>query len=185
MDNADKFQCNFFLTDKDLINFAKTKNMNHKLFAGLFLLYSFLFIVSCVPPEKKPLDVSKIDFSDETFRMIMNFQDKRETDSIIKYLNHENALYRYAALNSIVSIQDSGLVDMVVPKLKDEDPLVRETAAFALGLIGNSGIQDSLMMVFGKYDTINPNSKFNENILEAIGRVGNNKYLKSIATITT
>ncbi|MBK7095879.1 MAG: hypothetical protein IPH57_12880 [Saprospiraceae bacterium] len=44
-------------------------------------------------------------------------------------------------------------------------PLVRETAAWFMGLIGNSGIQDSLMMVFGKYDTINPNSKFNENIL--------------------
>ncbi|MBK7095880.1 MAG: hypothetical protein IPH57_12885 [Saprospiraceae bacterium] len=71
--------------------------MNHKLFAGLFLLYSF-YLYFPVRLGEKPLDVSKIDFSDETFRMIMNFQDKRETDSIIKYLNHENALYRYAPL---------------------------------------------------------------------------------------
>lgn len=185
MSLADKISQFFFLPDKDLINFAKTNCMNYKFITGIFLLYSFLFIFSCVPPEKKPLDDSQLDYSDEIFRKVMNFQDKRETDSIIKYIDHENALYRYAALKAIISVQDSAKLDLVIARLKDEDPLVRETAALALGLIGNISVQDSLMMVFGKYDTINPNSRFNENVLEAIGRIGNNKYLKSIATIST
>ena len=164
---------------------SQKKIMNHKLMTRIFLFYSILFIFSCVPPEKKPLSESELNFSDKTFRKIMDFQDKREIDSIIKYFEHENPLYRYAALKAIISIQDSGRLELVLPRLNDEDPLVRETAAYALGLIGNSEIQDSLMMAFVKYDTINPNTRFKENILEAIGRTGNDKYLKSIATIST
>ncbi|MGE5355146.1 MAG: peptidylprolyl isomerase [Deltaproteobacteria bacterium] len=159
--------------------------MNTRFFSIIISFVLILAIFSCVPPEVKPLKDSEIDFSDEVFRKILDFQDKRETDSIVKYLDHEIPLYRYAAVRAMISIQDSTKAGLIAAKLSDPDPLVREISAYGLGLLGTSRYQDSLMMVFGKYDTLNPNSKFNENILEALGRTGNNKYLKSIATIST
>jgi cyclophilin family peptidyl-prolyl cis-trans isomerase/HEAT repeat protein len=145
----------------------------------------FLQFFSCVPPENKPLFEENIDYNDKTFRKILDFTDRRELDSIMNYLTSENSLYRYAAVKGIVSIQDSSVAGEVVKRLNDQDPLVRETAAYCMGLIGNSSYQDSLMSVFGKYDTLNPNSRFNEYILESIGKIGNAKYLKPIASITT
>jgi cyclophilin family peptidyl-prolyl cis-trans isomerase/HEAT repeat protein len=145
----------------------------------------FLQFFSCVPPENKPLEENSIDYNDKTFRKIIDFTDKRELDSIMHYLASENSLYRYAAIKGLVSIQDSSAAGEIVKRLNDQDPLVRETAAYCMGLIGNSSYQDSLMSVFGKYDTINPNSRFNEHILESIGRIGNTKYLRPIATIST
>lgn len=151
----------------------------------VLLVVLFFQFFSCVPPENKPLFEDNIDYGDITFRKILDFTDRREIDSILHYLTSENSLYRYAAVKGFVSIQDSSVAGEIVKRLNDQDPLVRETAAYCMGLIGNSSYQDSLMAVFGKYDTLNPNSRFNEYILESIGRIGNSKYLKPIATIST
>lgn len=151
----------------------------------VLLVVLFFQFFSCVPPENKPLFEDNIDYGDLTFRKILDFTDRREIDSILHYLTSENSLYRYAAVKGFVSIQDSSAAGEIVKRLNDQDPLVRETAAYCMGLIGNSSYQDSLMAVFGKYDTLNPNSRFNEYILESIGRIGNSKYLKPIATIST
>jgi len=148
----------------------------------LFFVLNFVFD-SCVPPEKVELTEVKINLKDSIYRSILTYQDKRLTDSIVKYINHEDPTYRYASIMAFSSIQDTNASDLIVDKLHDKVAKVREAAAYALGQIGSVKYQDSLISVFGKYDTLEPNSMFNSNILEAIGKVGDDNYLKSLATI--
>ena len=159
--------------------------MNWKVIAGFLCFYILFALFSCIPPVEKPLSERELDYSNETFRRIIDYQDNRQSDSLIRYFDHREALYRYAAISAVLSIQDSSLLDYAVALLNDDDNLVRETAALAVGLVGNTGIQDSLVAVFGKFDSINYNTVLNMNILEALGRTGDEKHLNHIANIST
>ena len=156
-----------------------------RLISGIFvLLITLTFLISsCVPPEKKELTDVKIDLTDSIYRKIIDFQDQRLTDSLVRYFSDENPTYRYASVLAIASIQDNSVANDIVKRLHDNVPEVRAVAAYTLGQIGDINNQDSLIAVFGNYDTLHPNNRFNENILEAIGKLGDDKYLKSLATI--
>jgi cyclophilin family peptidyl-prolyl cis-trans isomerase/HEAT repeat protein len=86
---------------------------------------------------------------------------------------------------AFASLQDTMVSELILAKLHDNVEKVRAASAYALGQMGQTKYQDSLIAVFGLYDTLNPNNQFNSNILEAIGKVGDKKYLKSLATIKT
>jgi cyclophilin family peptidyl-prolyl cis-trans isomerase/HEAT repeat protein len=159
--------------------------MNWKVTAGFLFSYILLTVFSCLPPVEKPLSERELDYSDKTFRKIIEHQDKRQSDSLISYFDHHKALYRYAAVSAVLSIQDSALLDHVVKRLNDPDDLIRETAALAIGLIGDASIQDSLVAAFGKFDTINYNTALNMSILEALGRIGDEKYLDYLSKVST
>lgn len=157
-----------------------------RLISKLFFLLSiviFLTVFSCIPPKKEVLTDVKIDLTDSVYRRIIDFQDQRLTDSLKQYFYADNPTYRYASVLAMASVQDNSVSVQIAERLHDDVSEVREVAAYALGQIGNMDYQDSLISVFGKYDTLNPNNHFNENILEAIGKIGNDKYLKSLATI--
>lgn len=155
--------------------------LNFRLF---FLAVIITFITfSCIPPEKKELTEVRIDLKDSIYRRILDFQDQRLTDSLIPYFTDDDPTYRYASVTAFASIQDNSVADDITKRLHDKTPKVRAAAAYTLGQLGNMKYQDSLISVFGKYDTLNPNNNFNENILEAIGKVGDDNYLKLLATI--
>lgn len=142
----------------------------------------FLFN-SCVPPEKKEITQVRIDLNDEVYRKIIEFQDQQLTDSLTPYFDHDDPTYRFASIMAFSSIQDSSVINKIIKKLNDSSPKVREAAAYTLGQLGNKKSQDSLLAAFGKFDTLNPNNSFNSNILEAIGKIGDLKYLKPLATV--
>lgn len=159
------------------------------MFKALRTLFIFSIVIiliqSCVPPEKVELTDININLNDSLYREILSYQDQRLTDSLIQYLNHDDPTYRYASVMAFASIQDTTVSYLIAQKLHDNIEKVRAAAAYTLGQIGQTKFQDSLINVFGKYDTLDPNNQFNSNILEAIGKVGNDKYLKSLATIKT
>ncbi len=144
------------------------------------LVFTFF---SCIPPEKKELTDVHIDLKDSIYRKILDFQDQRLTDSLVEYFSSDNPSYRYASVYAMASVQDNSVCDQIAERLHDNISEVRAAAAYALGQIGNMDYQDSLISVFGQYDTLKPNNHFNENILEAIGRIGDDNYLKLLATI--
>lgn len=158
--------------------------MTIKYSFGIIFFAILLGIYSCVPPDKKAL-TEGLDYKDPTFRKIMDFQDQRLTDSLVNYLDNTNPLYRFASVRALASVGDSSLAKKVAIRLNDEDFLVRSQAAFTLGVLGDYSTQDSLVNAFTKFDSINPDNQFNENILEALGKRGNSKYVKLIATTNT
>jgi cyclophilin family peptidyl-prolyl cis-trans isomerase/HEAT repeat protein len=109
----------------------------------------FLFaFVSC--NQKKETN----KFSDETFVKIAEFQDRRLSDSLYQFFDHENPAYRRDAVLAFASIQDTLAISSLGDVLKnDADVDVRIAAAFALGQTVAKGSFSALLE--GSFNTRN------------------------------
>jgi cyclophilin family peptidyl-prolyl cis-trans isomerase/HEAT repeat protein len=93
------------------------------------LLLSVTGIVAC---ENSPEPNNK--FSDPILLKIADLQDRRLTDSLYQFLEHQNKVYRQASVLAFASIQDSSAVQRLASVLtSDADTTVRKAAAVALG----------------------------------------------------
>lgn len=92
------------------------------------LLLALVLFVGCTS-QKNPNQ-----FSDPGLVKIADLQDRRQTDSLLLFLNHANAQYRGLAALALASVQDStasrSLGNLL---LEDTDTTVQRYAAFALG----------------------------------------------------
>ena len=103
----------------------------------VFLLTIFLW--SCGKPTPEP-NV----FSDPVRVQIAELQDRRQTDSLLVFLSHENPEYRGASALAFASIQDTLAVEKLTILLQDTDKSVQEAAAFALGQTGGTAAFQAL-----------------------------------------
>ena len=77
-------------------------------------------------------------WSDGTLREIYDHQDRRETEPLLEYLQHEEAKYRAAAALAFGSVQDSTALPALKTALSDANAAVRKNAAFAIGQTGHA-----------------------------------------------
>jgi cyclophilin family peptidyl-prolyl cis-trans isomerase/HEAT repeat protein len=99
----------------------------------------FLFLVgSCISKPTK--------FSDPILIKIADFQDRRQTDSLIHFLLDKNPIYRTEAAVAFGSVQDS-VASLQLGSMLLEDPIVgaRIAAAFALGQTGGVASVNALI----------------------------------------
>src|SRR5688572_21669605 len=92
----------------------------------------FLFVLTIISckNEEKPLN----SFDDPHLLKITDLQDRRAADSLIRYLEDSNPIYRIHAALAYASVQDSSYVDQLKNLLLDDsDKRVRRIAAYALG----------------------------------------------------
>lgn len=87
--------------------------------------------ISCTTKKETPNK-----FSDEIFVKIADYQDRRQSDSLYQFFNHESPAYRKDAVLAFGSIQDTSAVEKIGALLNDNDAEVRKAATFALGQIG-------------------------------------------------
>jgi hypothetical protein len=156
--------------------------MKHCLYFALVL---FLFALSCVPPTDNASTEVSMNISSPLRQSIIKNQDRQNTDSLILLFNHLSPDVRYNAVMSMASIQDKKAVDSLISRLKDPILEVRAAAAFALGQIGDRKAEASLISSFTAKDTININNDFNQNILEALGKISGKKVAQMIASVNT
>lgn len=85
-------------------------------------------------------------FSDPVIIKIADFQDRRQTDSLIKYLLNKNPIYRIEAAHSLASVQDS-TASLQLGTMLLEDPVAdaRRMAAFALGQTNGTASVNALI----------------------------------------
>lgn len=83
-------------------------------------------------------------FSDPVRVQIAELQDRRQTDSLLVFLSHENPEYRGASALAFASIQDTLAVEKLAILLQDTDKSVQEAAALALGQTGGTGAFQAL-----------------------------------------
>lgn len=83
-------------------------------------------------------------FSDPVRVQIAELQDRRQTDSLLVFLSHENPEYRGASALAFASIQDTLAFEKLAILLQDTDKSVQEAAAFALGQTGGTGAFQAL-----------------------------------------
>jgi cyclophilin family peptidyl-prolyl cis-trans isomerase/HEAT repeat protein len=95
-------------------------------------------VVGCTTPSNK--------FSDPTILKIGEFQDRRQTDSLIHLLLNKNPIYRTEAALALGSVQDS-TASLQLGSMLLEDPIVeaRKAAAFALGQTNGTASVNALI----------------------------------------
>jgi cyclophilin family peptidyl-prolyl cis-trans isomerase/HEAT repeat protein len=105
-------------------------------------------------------------FSDSAIRAIADFQDHRQTDSLVRYLLNTNAIYRIEAAKALASVQDSA-ASLQLGTMLLEDPVkdARQAAAFALGQTNGTASVNALIPALEDSD-----SEVVATVLEAIGK---------------
>lgn len=155
------------------------------LFIGSILTLSF--IIACVPPEKKGSATQTIDLdlNNPEVQHLYDLRDQGRTDSLLHYLGHPDATFRYLSALSFASVRDSNAVEPLVPLLQDNLEEVRTAAAFALGQIGSARAIAPLLDAFRQDDSLSQHQRFNAIVLEAVGKCGTAANLRHIASVTT
>lgn len=154
----------------------------------LYLILSSIILIglfSCVPPDGRKVVEVNVDLSDPVTQRLFEFQDKRLTDSLLRYISHENPTYRFMAARAFGSVQDSTVLEKLGRLLRDESEDVRIATAFAIGQIGSLKGERILLSGFDKNDSLLTHQESNATILEAVGKCGGIESLKSIANIST
>ena len=150
-----------------------------------FTLLLLFGLQACVMPEKREQADINIDLKDQTYRKIIDFQDRQLTDSLLPYFQEEDPVYRYGAAMAFGSIKDEAAVDALGELLDDGAEEVAIAAAYAIGQIGDASGEKYLIRAFDRYDTVGISDNYNRAILEAVGKCGTEESLEAMSSIKT
>ncbi len=148
-----------------------------------FFILIIILIAACMPYEPDEITEIKIDYSNKEIQKIIDFQDKRNIDSLIPFIKDKNPAFRFLVAKTFASFKEKQKADALYPLLKDPVDEVRAMAAFALGQTKDSLHTDVLIQAFDNMDTMRVHEKSNAQILEAVGKCGNLQHLKLIASV--
>lgn len=153
-------------------------------------IYLLLFTIilawsSCMPYEEDTLTSIKLDYSNKDLQKVIDFKDKRQTDSLSMYLESRNPTFRYIAALGIASSKDEAALENLYPLLSDPVDDVRAAAAFAVGQIGDTLSVSYLLEAFANNDSLRVFNQANSQILEAVGKCGSKKQLVALSSVAT
>lgn len=125
-----------------------------------------------------------VDLNDPVSRRIYEYQNARNADSLLVYLDHPNPNYRYLAARAFGSFPTvpATVIDGLSSQLSSRNELIREAAAYALGQSGLPRAADSLAAAF---DADGVYRDYNATLLAAVGKTGGEDLQEYISTITT
>ena len=141
--------------------------------------------IACVPVKEENLKDIELDIRDTTQQMILDYQDYQVVDSLVVWMQHPDATYRYLATRAFGSIKTHDQHNALIERLEDEVMEVRQTAAYALGQSGVSDAEAPLIAHFDNLDSNRLSDTYNAMVLEALGKVGGEATLRQIASVTT
>ena len=139
---------------------------------------------ACLPPPTEEISTTiSGDFKDPKVKMVLDLQDRQQTDSLLLLLNSKDATTRYWAAMAFASIKDKNAIDTLAKLLHDRLDSVKVAAAYSLGQIGDTTAQRYLIAAFDTEDTTG--ADFNKYVLEAIGKCGTDFFLSLMSSVTT
>lgn len=141
------------------------------------LLCGFLW-ASCGQGVSEESSTIEVSTEDAVVQRILDFANKRETQSLLPFLVVDNTMHRYVAALALASVQDSAAIPDLGNALYDKNEQVRWAAAFALGQSQKVAAAKYLIEAF-QTDTVR---RVQAAILEAIGRCGDTTHLKYLST---
>ncbi|MBX2965014.1 MAG: peptidylprolyl isomerase [Cyclobacteriaceae bacterium] len=133
------------------------------MYRVIFSLLTAALLWSCGKDTSKP-NV----FADPVRVKIAQYQDKRQSDSLITFFQHENAVYREAAALAFASVQDTTVFYQLGKMLFDKNAAVRKAAAFALGQMGTETAHWALMDALVSEKDLSVSAE----IIESLGKTG-------------
>ena len=144
------------------------------------LLSILLFAAACQSESENTLQPTN-KFHDDVLVKIYDYQDKRQTDSLLQYFDHENAAYRRAAAEAFGSVQDSLAIPYLTLLLNDQNAKVRKAAAYALGQSYDSSTVEPLLIAYQAEDSL----FVKREIIESLGKVITQPLLSRFNRIKT
>ncbi|MEM6378877.1 MAG: peptidylprolyl isomerase, partial [Bacteroidota bacterium] len=139
---------------------------------------------NCTGPTREIEEIS-VNFADPEIRKILEYQHEQNIDSLLKYLEHPSANLRHQAALAFGSIQDSTIISPLSAYLADPHPAVREAVAFSIGQTSIEPAVGLLMDAFDPYDTAGVYKAAHAQILEGVGKCGNEETLELLVGIST
>lgn len=127
------------------------------------ILFSLLIIGGCT---QRDVVATTNRFADSVYVRIFEWQDRRQTDSLLTFLTSASP-YREAALIALGSVQDSAAASAIGKMLRDGDEEVKAAAAFALG---QTRCRESERILSDALTT-ETNARARARLYEAYGRV--------------
>ena len=172
--------CSFIFT---LFKYPAMNRSQHLLLVALLLVSS----IGCIPPSGEVNTSIDIDWSKEDIQQIIDAGDERREDVLSTYLAEPDATKRYLSTQVYGSILDHNVHDQLNNILTtDPSEACRQNAAFALGQSTQPEVsRDMLVAAFGYQDSVDINNESRMRILEAVGKVGDEKMLRFIADQST
>lgn len=153
---------------------------------SLLIIGMLLFFGSCMPPEPPAKEVVAVDFTQsEIQRKLVDFQDRMMTDSVAMYLVSKDPTLRYLAARAFASIPLGDNEDALLELLQDTVKQISAMAAYAIGQTGNSEFQEHIVKAFIPKDSSSVSNIHNGAVLEAIGKIGDAKWLDHMTDIST
>lgn len=143
-----------------------------------------MFMSSCVPVEEKVQAPFDDHLNSSAIRRVYNLQNTQHKDSLILALKSEDPSERFAAARAFASFRDSSALPALFPLLNDPQQHIRSMAAFAIGQIGSNSAEGQLTAAFDGRDSARLYQESNGIILEAMGKIGSQKYLRALSTIS-
>jgi cyclophilin family peptidyl-prolyl cis-trans isomerase/HEAT repeat protein len=140
---------------------------------------------SCVPVEEKEQVPFNVSISSPVIRHIYDLQNRHDRDSLLLFLKSEDPSTKFAAARAFASFRDTSALPALYPLLADPQDQVRAMAAFAIGQIGSNSAEDPLTAAFDGRDSARLYQHANGYILEAMGKIGGQKYLRALSSIST
>jgi cyclophilin family peptidyl-prolyl cis-trans isomerase len=149
------------------------------------LVLAGLLHQSCLPVKKETVSggefVFDLDLIDPTSRLVYNWQDRMNPDSLIPYFTHSSPKKRFIAVMAFGSNPDSTYIPNIAGMLEDTDLNVRIAAAYALGQCGNISAEKHLLSAWIDNDQTLGFAALNSMILESVGKCGSLATLKHMA----
>lgn len=139
----------------------------NSILKSYWLPFLILIISACQNEADETREQIHNKFHDPTMVEIYEYQDQRDTDSLLQFLNHEDPVYRATAAEAFGSVQDSLAIPMLAVLLNDENAKVRKSAAYALGQTYDSAAAKPLAMALQAEDSL----FVKRELFEALGKV--------------
>jgi cyclophilin family peptidyl-prolyl cis-trans isomerase/HEAT repeat protein len=159
--------------------------MNKWIYAlGMAWIGLCLAIPSCVPVEEKVQTPFDVRLNSPAIRHAYNLQNKQDKDSLLILLKSDDPSSRFAAARAFASFRDSSALPALFPLLNDPQQQIRVMAAYAIGQIGSNSAEGQLTAAFDGRDSARLYQQSNGIILEAMGKIGSQKYLRALSTIS-
>lgn len=154
---------------------------------SLALVYIMIVsLQSCVPASDSELNDKILTIENPVMKSLFNYQNAQKTDSLTNLFQHKNRYVREAAVEAFGSMKIKGSSFRLNSMLKDKSLDVKAAAAYSIGQLSGPSSEDVLLKSFMQHDsTHNLNNAFNQNVLEAMGKIGGLENLKNIAQVST
>ncbi len=150
----------------------------------LLIFFIAIFITSCGSNKEEVEEADFLNFSDAVVQEIYKLQNQRDAKGLIPFLRAEEPVNRYLAAMAFASVQDSSARTIAalgaLLQNQNEDESIRAIAAYALGQAGSDKATEFLLNAF-QPKVSKASFLVNAQILEAIGRVSSEKYLKYVS----